>query len=150
LWFAVITATALCAVSCRTLSEQSVQRDSTVVTERLRAGTLILPAARTEIRAALDDVTALTPGAKFTARGERISTELWYVNDTVIVTSECDSLVMRIMDYEREISALQDSRMEKEETVNAPADRFSIKWFCIGATAGAVFMVVLFLLLKFK
>jgi hypothetical protein len=70
--------------------------------------------------------------------------------DTVIVIAECDSLEMRIVEYEREARDFRDSRDERDVTVNAPEGGFSIKWFLFGAAAGMILMGILFIILKFK
>jgi sulfopyruvate decarboxylase TPP-binding subunit len=64
------------------------------------------------------------------------------------VTAECDSLEMKILEYERDIRDIKDVREEKEVTVAAGG--FSFKWFAFGTAAGMILMIIFFIIFKFK
>jgi hypothetical protein len=135
-------------VSCASLKPVQTNtakesQDSVVIKEMVTSQTVSVPSSEVTAKIAVASLGQLPEGASYVGRQGRASFKLTRVQDTVLVTSTCDSLAIQCDNYQKEITRLRTTNEKSTTQVQVRTFWPSVKKYAIGIVIGFVLAVVL-------
>ena len=148
---AVIGLYALCAQSCRTQKETSVEKRTESLQDSLLSEIRVVkpvtvPPSEVGLEIPVENLLKLPPSASYTKRSGQASVSVSRQGDTVYIDAGCDSLRMLVEYYERELTRIhsQTGIREQENESRSVGFRTAFKYVFSGFLAGIIITVIIY------